>query len=148
MKSDLSFIVFVTIFFSNFISNTAFCTLGERVENLQASGQKKLSQQSGYTIQESDVNGTAVKEFILPSGIVFAITWRGIKHPDLSSVLGTYNTEFEKLKSQKVKALGRAPIHVQSSKVSVKMSGHMRDVHGEVYDPTLLPADFSIQDLK
>ncbi len=138
------------VVFSLLISNKAFCTLGEKADmTTQSTTQKKMSQQTaGYTVQESDVNGTTVREYILPNGTVFAVTWRGIKHPDLTSVLGTYNSEFEKLKSQKAKAVGRVPVSVKSNRVSVRMSGHMRDVHGQAYDPNLLPEQFSLSDLK
>ncbi len=146
VRISMTISIWISLFFSSF----SFATLGEQasVNATAATSSKKILSQVTYNIQESIVNGITVREFVLPSGVVFAVTWRGIKHPDLSQVLGNYHAEYEKLNNQKVKAVGRAPIHVSSSKVSVKMSGHMRDVRGEAYDPSLLPAGFSIQDLK
>ncbi len=168
MKSKHSFVLVWLMGFAVFCSIEAFATLGGRVftptaadpENISQAtpgqivqsqklqAQKILVQGSSYSVQESTLGGVAVREYVLPNGVVFAVTWRGIKHPDLSLVLGNYHPEFEKLKAQKVKAIGRAPLHINSSKVSVKMSGHMRDVRGEAYDPVLLPTNFSLQELK
>lgn len=162
----MSLILRHSFLISLFVSHSAFATLGEKplppqpvVQNAAAGGSvsqipvqklqvQKIVDQGSYTIQENEMNGSIVREYVLPNGIVFAVTWRGIKHPDLAVVLGNYHTEFEKLHSKKAKSVGRAPLHVNSSKVSVKMHGHMRDVRGEAYDPALLPANFSIQDLK
>lgn len=130
-------------------SPNAFCTLGEKAVSAEATGQRKMSQSNNaYSVQESVVSGTTIHEYILPNGTVFGVTWSGLKHPDLNSVLGTYHTEYTKLKNEKLNSLGRAPINLKSSKVSVRMSGHMRDVHGQAYDPSLLPTGFSVQDFK
>ena len=161
MKNRLSTQFFFTAFFSFMIvhiySAQGECTLGEKVDDMQSLKKPVLLNSkigteavhdAGYSIHEVELSGTSLKEFVLPNGTVFAVTWRGLKHPDLSYVLGNYNTEYEKLKSTKVKTLGRSPIYVNSSKISVRMSGHMRDLHGQAYDPTLLPPNFSLLDLK
>ena len=135
--------------FGILFSSNAFCTLGEKAVSAQTAGQKKLSQSNAqYSVQESVVNGTTIHEYILPSGTVFGVTWRGITHPDLTAVLGSYHSEYQKLRGEQPKTVGRAPINLKSSKVSVRMSGHMRDVHGQAYDPNLLPSGFSLQDFK
>ena len=99
VRISMTISIWISLFFSSF----SFATLGEQasVNATAATSSKKILSQVTYNIQESIVNGITVREFVLPSGVVFAVTWRGIKHPDLSQVLGNYHAEYEKLNNQK-----------------------------------------------
>ena len=128
----------------------AFAALGEKFENSSPLLQKKLVQNRAatYSVHESVVNGATIHEYVLPDGTIFGVTWKGYSHPDLSNLLGSYKAEYDQLNAKRVHASGRVPIDLKSSKVSVRMSGHMRDVHGEAYDPKLLPQGFSLEEFK
>lgn len=147
MAGKMEMKILIIFIYSILFSSNALCVLGEQVDGSQSSTIKRLNQVT-YTIHERILSGTTIREYVLPNGIVFGVTWRGMKHPDLNSVLGTYSTEYENLKDQVPKSFGRSPIHVRSSKLSVRMFGHMRDVNGRAYDPNLLPANFSPEDFK
>ena len=105
MKSKHPFVLVWLMGFAVFCSIEAFATLGGKVFTPTAADPANISQanpgqivqsqkmqlqttsvQGSYSVQESTLGGVAVREYVLPNGVVFAVTWRGIKHPDLSLV--------------------------------------------------------------
>ncbi len=135
-------------------SGTASATLGESVGSI-ASDQKAMSALSGsstvrqgYTVQEVKSESTAVREFVSPSGIVFGIAWNGLVHPDLSQLLGTYFPEYDKAVKQKRRVPGRRSSRIRTDRLVVETWGHMRNLQGRAYDPSLIPTGVSIDDIK
>jgi hypothetical protein len=92
--------------------------------------------------------GTTIREFVSADGIVFAVAWNGIAHPDLRPLLGAYHGEYrdEALDSPHVK--GRRSRRVAAENVVVERWGHPRDLHGRAYLPALLPPGVEIDALR
>ncbi len=129
-------------------------TLGERAESV-SSDRKALSAvrratttHRNYTVQEikSDVN--VIREYISPSGIVFAIAWNGLTHPDLTTLLGSYALEYSQAMQQSPHKPGRRYSKVQADRVVVEKWGHMRNLQGRAYVPDLIPPGVSINEIK
>jgi hypothetical protein len=102
-----------------------------------------------YTLHESQLeNGTTVREFETPGGVVFAVAWLGPVLPDLSDLLGNYFDAF-KLEVAQARASGRrgAPIHILRDDLVVKSNGRMRHFFGHAYAPKLVPAGVNINDV-
>jgi hypothetical protein len=94
-------IVSLTVFL--FAVKSGNATLGGSVDSIE-SDRKVLSAvrggvavQNDYTVQEIDYGGTAVREYVSSSGVVFAIAWNGIRSPDLTTLLGSYADEYQKV---------------------------------------------------
>ena len=130
-------------------------TLGESADSVARdrtalSAQKRASTaRNGFTIQEFELNGTFVREYISPSGIVFAIAWNGLTYPDLTPLLGSYAEEYTAAQRQTPRRPGINRHHaVQTDRVVVEKWGHMRNLQGRAYAPALIPPGVSIEEIK
>ncbi|MBS0420771.1 MAG: DUF2844 domain-containing protein [Proteobacteria bacterium] len=129
----------------------AFATLGEdatTVENdrVKLKAQLRTTVVAGYTVHVMDAaTGTTVREYIAPSGKVFAVTWDGPLLPDFVQTLGRYFPEYNANASSP--QVGRRHLNIQGNDLVVSSHGHMRAFHGIAYVPSLLPANFSFADL-
>jgi uncharacterized protein DUF2844 len=95
-----------------------------------------------YTMHEiQSAAGTTIREYLSPSGSVFAVAWNGPAMPDLQQVLGDYFATFQ----QRVVELRRArrahgPIAIDDGELVVQVGGHMRSLSGRAYVKRLMPA--------
>jgi hypothetical protein len=111
-------------------------------------GQAHATPVAGYTVSTITLpTSTVVNEYISAEGKVFAVTWKGPSTPDLQQTLGTYFSAFQ--------AAGAAPhganhhqLSVQQSDFVMQTGGHMRAWRGIAYVPSLLPPNFSLDDIK
>jgi hypothetical protein len=109
--------------------------------------QKRATAAGGYTVSEITLpSGTVVREYISAEGKVFAVTWSGVRPPDLQQTLGAYFAA--------VQAAAAAPhaghnhLDVRQDDLVVSSSGHMRASKGKAYVPSLLPPNFSVDEIK
>jgi hypothetical protein len=99
-----------------------------------------------FTVHETRAaSGTTVKEFVSPSGVVFAITWRGPVMPDLQQALGRY---FERYTAGDNHNGGLHRRMVNESDLVVQSSGRMRAFIGRAYVPQLLPAGVTVDQIQ
>lgn len=134
------------------IAMPAFAALGEdaaSIENdrAQMKGQSRLTSVAGYSVQEIQLpSGTIVREYISPGGKVFAVSWHGPAIPDLQQTLGTY---FEQYKAAAGTSRGgHHHLTVRQPDLVAHAGGHMRAWAGQAYVPSLLPPNFSVDDIK
>lgn len=107
------------------------------------------AQSSLYTLHEVQLeNGTTVREYATPAGLVFAISWRGPVLPDLSTLLGDYFNTF-KVETDQTRMTGRrgSPVNMERDGLVVRSNGRMRNFFGHVYAPGLIPAGVNIKDV-
>jgi hypothetical protein len=130
-------------------------TLGESADSVSSdrialSAEKRaVTARQGYTIHEFESNGTFVREYISPSGVVFAIAWNGIIYPDLTTLLGSFAGEYKAAlrQTQKKPGLQRHGV-VETDRVVVEKWGHMRNLQGRAYVPSLIPPGVNINEIK
>jgi len=129
-------------------------TLGESADSV-ASDQKILSAarpalttHNGYTVQEVRSDAVVVREYISPAGIVFAIAWNGLIHPDLTPLLGSHAGEYEQALRQTPPKPGRRSLQVKSNNIIVEKWGQMRNLQGRAYVPALIPSGVSIDEIQ
>jgi len=137
-----AFIFFAVIFTQSYSQ----AVLGEHqskiatVEKVKLAMKSQVStQQAGYVVHELTLDGTVVKEYADPSGTVFAVSWKGLKQPDLSVVFGTYFAAFKAAREKYQPMKGVRMVSVKTSSLVVTQGGHMRNLHGFAYVPTLVP---------
>lgn len=92
-----------------------------------------------YTVQEVTSSAVKVREYLNASGIVFAVAWNGMVHPDLTTLLGSYAGEFGNARRQMPRKPGQKYLKVKAERVTVESWGHMRNLQGRAYLPALLP---------
>jgi hypothetical protein len=110
--------------------------------------QARTTPVAGYTMSEITLpSGTVVHEFVSAGGKVFAVSWKGMAVPDLSQTLGTYFTEYKAAATATPHA-SHHNLTVQQTDLVVRTGGHMRNWYGQAYVLSLLPPNFSLDDIK
>lgn len=83
--------------------------------------------------------GVMVREYVSPSGTVFAVVWQGPWMPDLRQVLGDHFERFERSMQARRARRSRGPVSIDEPDFVVQVSGHQRSFYGRAYLPALLP---------
>ena len=154
MNLSTFFLCLVLLMGSLSFSRQARATLGEGADSI-ARDSKSLSavkrattSGSNYTVQEVVSDATTVREFLNSDGIVFAVAWNGLVHPDLKTLLGSYAGEYQDAKQQAPRKHGQRRLRVETDRVVVETWGHMRNLQGRAYLPALLPQGVSANEIK
>ncbi len=144
-------VLLVTIFAT---AHRVQAALGESADSVE-SDRKALSAvrsavtvYNEYTVHQIDLDSTVVREYVSASGVVFAVAWNGLVHPDLTQLLGSYAGEYERGLEQTPREPGRRRLLVKTNEVVVEQWGHMRNLQGRAYVPTLIPSGVSIDEIK
>jgi len=130
----------------------AYAVLGGPADSVAADqtrmgGHLASSKGPNFTVEQvSTSSGTVVNEYVSPAGTVFAVSWRGPRPPDLSQPLGSYFAEYQAAAAQ-VRPQ-RRPLKVTTGTVVVEAAGHMRDLRGRAYVPSLIPAGVTADDIQ
>jgi len=132
----------------------AFATLGERADSI-ANDSHALSAaapttitRAKYSMQELTAETTTVREYLTPEGVVFAVAWNGLVHPDLRVLLGCYDEEYRGALAQQQRLQGRRQKHVRSQRLVVETWGHMRNLQGRAYLPELVPEGVNLYEIR
>jgi hypothetical protein len=129
-------------------------TLGQSADSVESdrialsAGRGGTTAQNGYTVQEINSDGAAVREYVSASGIVFAVAWNGIRHPDLTALLGSYTGQYQQALSNTPRQPGVRHLSVRTDGVVVEKWGHVRDLRGRAYAPDLMPPGVTIDEIK
>jgi hypothetical protein len=116
----------------------AYGVLGEKAVGARA------ALGASYTVRETAHGATRIREYASSEGTIFAVTWRGLGHPDLTPYLGQYYSEYEAANRNAAAGKMRRTSRVSHSSVRtgslvVNRSGHLRSARGIAYVPALLP---------
>jgi len=103
---------------------------------------------NAYTVQEITTESATIREYITSSGIVFAVAWNGISHPDLTLLLGSFVGDFQQAQQKMARQRGQRQSRVKGDRVVVEKWGHMRNLQGRAYLPELLPAGVTVDEIK
>lgn len=101
--------------------------------------------QAGMTVHELRGPTQTVREFVDPSGTVFAVAWSGVAPPDLPRLLGAYHQEYRAAAARRA---ARGPRRVESANLVVETWGHGRGLHGRAWIPSLVPAGANLDDVQ
>ena len=121
----------------------AFAELGGDVTTIQADqehmkGSRQVTTTATYSVHEiKAATGTKVREFVSPTGKVFAVAWQGPSTPDLRQLLGQYFDQYAQ--AIQSKRAGRAPVSIQQPGLVVEAGGRMRSFSGRAYLPQMMP---------
>src|SRR5215470_2553142 len=127
----------------------ARAVLGQRVDSVTSDqqhlrGELRSVDRQGYSVEEiSSGDGTVVREYVSPNGMVFGIAWKGPTMPDLNQLLGSYFADFQQASQAQTTQRRRAPVAVRTERLVVELGGHMRAFHGRALVPGLVPNSVS-----
>ncbi len=134
----------------------AGATLGESADSV-STDRKALSAvrrattvQQGYTVQEITSDATKVREYVWPpGGVVFAIAWNGLMHPDLTTLLGSYAGEYQQALQNTPRQMGVRHQTGTGKRVVVEKWGLYRETcRARAYVPALVPPGVSLDEIK
>ncbi len=131
----------------------AHAALGEDVASVEADRQHMKAQvrvsmaPQGYTVHEIQTPmNTLVREYVSPSGKVFAVSWRGPVLPDLQQTLGSYYQSYQA--AAQAPHAGHRHLSVERADIVIHSNGHMRAFSGFAYIPALLPTNLNPSDIQ
>jgi hypothetical protein len=101
-----------------------------------------------YTVHEATVGATQVREYVSPSGTIFAVAWDGVMHPELTDLLGSYADEYRKALQENPPQPGARRQTITSDRIVVEKWGHVRDLHGRAYVPDFIPSGVDIDEIQ
>jgi hypothetical protein len=151
------YILFISVGLSTFILLTVQqvgATLGEPAASIQADRnvlsamQRAKTVHDNFTVQEIQSGSTTVREYISPSDIVFGVAWNGLIRPDLTQLLGSYSNEYHEALRRLPHHQGRNRLDIKTNKVIVQQWGHMRNLQGRAYVPSLIPLGVSADEIR
>ncbi len=121
-----------------------------RDDQAKLQGSLQSTSKDTYTVHEIQAaSGVVVREYLSPSGAVFAVAWQGRAHPDLHQVLGAYYDQFvQAVKAHRAQHHGLGPVVIQLNGLNVQMSGHMGALFGRVYLPQSVPAGMRAEEMR
>ena len=103
--------------------------------------------EAGYDLHEiTTVEGTVVREYVSPAGVVFAVTWSGRNRPDLSILLGKHYDAY--LKAASVPHVNHKVFSLQTDALVVRIMKLSRGFAGEAHVPAMLPGGTKAQDIQ
>jgi hypothetical protein len=127
----------------------AWATLGQNEASVSADQQYLRSEDRVQAFQAYKVhqlttaNGTIIREYISPQGLVFGVTWQGHFIPNLQQLLGTYMTQLQQ--GQRTQVVRRRAVTIQTDDFVFSSVGHLRFFRGRVYVPSLLPSNVTVE---
>jgi hypothetical protein len=118
-------------------------------DSAKLNGQLSTSSGAGFTVQEIQLpTKTVLREYLSPAGKVFAVTWHGPVSPDLQQTLGAYYDEFRAITTSTPRGADHHHQAIDQTDLVIRTHGHMRNLHGLIYVPGLLPPSVDLSDIK
>jgi hypothetical protein len=94
-----------------------------------------------FTVHEvQSSSGTTIREYMSPTGTVFAVAWEGPWLPNLRQILGSYFGTYQgAVQAGSANRRARGSLKIDLPDLVVQMSGHPRAFVGRAYAPRLMP---------
>ena len=138
-------------------STAANATLGEPASTVEADrarlqGARRVVQAIAsrfdvHVITQSD--GSTIKEFVTPGGVVFAVAWSTRLKPRLDTLLGTHATRYASVASAAMATPGiRHGVVLASDDLVVQASAHLNAHVGLAYLRSLVPEGVRVDELR
>ncbi len=131
----------------------SYATLGESVESIEAdraliSGVRQDAEtKAKYTIHTIVSDSVTIRQYVNNStGKIFGIGWNGFRHPDITKLLGSSATEYASQTSPR--RPGSRSRSFKSAELVVEHWGRMTRLGGHAFNPKLLPAGVTANDIK
>jgi hypothetical protein len=128
--------------------------LGERADSIAAdeaalaAARGQAEARPAFRVERLDSPARTVREYVAPSGVVFAVTWEGLSPPDLSAVLGAYAGPIRRALEQGGGHSGRRARRIEAEGAVVETWGHMRAMRGRAYVPALVPTGVALDEIR
>jgi len=101
----------------------------------------RMTRSDSFAVHElRAASGTMIREYVSPSGVVFAVVWQGPVLPDFRQVLGDHFEDYRRaVRSARTGRRGRGALAATAGDFVVESSGHPRAFFGRAYLPSRVP---------
>jgi hypothetical protein len=101
----------------------------------------RIVRSDAFTVHEvQSSSGTTIREYMGPTGTVFAVAWEGPWLPNLRQLLGPYFETYQRAaQTGPANRRARGSLRIDLPDLVVQMSGHPRAFSGRAYVPRLMP---------
>lgn len=136
--------VFTTLLLLVIGSVPAWAALGQYESSVSLdqkfiAGQDRQVVRQGYHLHEiTTSDGSFVREYVSPAGIVFGVSWQGHAIPNLQQLLGSHMAD---LQSAPKRVVPRRSVLVKTDTFVFVSIGHLRSFQGHAYVPSLVPSN-------
>jgi hypothetical protein len=129
---------------SAFVAPTpAQATLGGDAASVQANQShlggelriEKLAYGERHILELS--TGTVIRQYVSPTGVVYAVTWHGHRMPNLNEIFGSYAAELSR--RDRIRG-GRHNMALDGTNFMMRATGHGQTFAGRAWVPSLVPA--------
>ena len=94
-------------------------------------------------------DGSSIREFVTPPGVVFAVAWSTRFKPDLASLLGAHAAGYSAAAADAMRAPGiKRQVVLQRGDLAVHSTTHLNVFVGKAYLRSLVPPGMSIDELR
>jgi hypothetical protein len=133
---------------AGFQATSQSAATGSKTLHANAAVSTRVSTDERFSVRTEQTDAYTMREYISPSGVVFAVAWNGLTPPEMSHVLGSYLREYRTARDRTARVKGRRNRVIQSDRVIVENWGHMRSLEGRAYDASLFPSGVTLEDIK
>ncbi len=152
----------VSVLLPLLVSATSYAGLGDREGSVEhdrrGMSQKAVREEpevhEHYIVHKIKHKNRELREFTNLDGVIFAISWSGNAHPDLSALLGSHWNKYDRASRKgrggghrRRKNLGHTDV-VQTPDIVVEKGGHMRAIRGRAYIQSLIPEGVSLDEIQ
>jgi len=95
--------------------------------------------------QLTTTNGTIVREYISPKGLVFGVAWQAPFMPSMQQLLGSYITKLQTATPTQTHVQHMRGVIVKTNDFVFVNHGHLRLWKGSAYVPSLIPSNVSVE---
>jgi Protein of unknown function (DUF2844) len=113
-------------------------------------GGLQSTQMASFTVHEiRPQTRIVIREYLAPSGKVFAVSWQGAWLPDMQLLLGSYFQQYaDAARAQTSAHPGRRPLQIVLPDFVFQQLGHMRSFTGRAYLPQMLPVGVHPEEIR
>jgi hypothetical protein len=146
--------IFLALLTVALASGSALAALGGSADSVESDRtalsavRRSVTPGPTYTVHEIAYDGTTVREYVSPEGIVFAIAWNGNRSPDLTTLLGSYANEYQSALQNTPHRPGVRHSSIKADNVVVERWGQINNLQGRAYAPSLIPTGVTIDEIK
>jgi hypothetical protein len=94
-------------------------------------------------------DGSSIREFVTPAGVVFAVAWSTRFKPDLASLLGAHAAGYSAAAADAMRAPGiKRQVVLQRGDLVVHSTTHLNVFVGKAYLRSLVPPGMPVDELR
>lgn len=102
-----------------------------------------------YSVRDTlGADGVAIREYVLPENVVFAVSWQGPVRPDMTALLGSYLPNFANAGAGTGRSRGAGPLVQHDGNLHIESAGRPGHFFGKAYLPRLVPSQVRVEELQ